>query len=171
MCANAPLLFRQVTSPWAIKFKGHRYYPGPMENIMIRRINMGQIGPTPYMYPDRPGTVFVIVLSYSNHTAPRNRSGKPLFRNVTIQDISAASAGVAGEIMGFPEDCLEGLALENIHIHGGNSDWICKYIDLQSLTVSNVEPPVFCEGNCSLSKYSEASKRPVLEGDLGSLWR
>jgi len=141
-----------ITSPWAIKFKSHRYYPGPMENITIRRIEMGKIGATPWMYPKAAGSAFLIGLSYSaKKTPPTKRSGKPLFRNVTLEDISVASAGVAGQILGFPEDCLEGLSLRNITILDGAARWMCDKVDLDSLVVSNVHPPVSCKGGCTRS--------------------
>jgi len=144
-----------VTSPWAIKFKSHRYYPGPMENITIRRIAMGKLGSTPWMYPTAAGSAFLIQLSYGEHPVPDNRrSGKPLFRNVTLEDISVASAGVAGLITGFPEDCLEGLSLRNITISGGTAAWTCENIDLDSLVVSDVTPPVTCTGGCVNKAHS-----------------
>jgi hypothetical protein len=139
-----------VTSPWAIKFKSHRYYPGPMENITIRRIEMGRIGPTPWMYPRAAGSAVVIGLDYGDHTTPpEGRSGKPLFKNVTFQDIAAISAGVAGQIRGFPEDCLEGLSMKNVSIEGGTARWNCAYIDLDSLVLENVHPPATCRGGCA----------------------
>mmetsp|Transcript_17002 Transcript_17002/g.35524 ORF Transcript_17002/g.35524 Transcript_17002/m.35524 type:complete len:512 (+) Transcript_17002:159-1694(+) len=140
-----------VTSPWAIKFKSHRYYPGPMENITIRRIEIGKIGPTPWMYPTAAGSVLLLGLSYKNNKPPAHRSGKPIFRNVTFEDIVVASAGVAGQIIGLPEDCLENLTLRNISVLGGNANWLCRNVDLNSLTASNVHPPVWCVGGFNTS--------------------
>eukprot|EP00536_Pseudo-nitzschia_multiseries_P019478 jgi/Psemu1/317009/fgenesh1_kg.5077_\ len=73
----------------------------------------------------------------------------PLFKNVTLSDIDVASAGVAGQIVGLPEDCLEGLTLRNLSVRGGAARWICQNVDLDSLVVSNVHPPVSCTGGCS----------------------
>lgn len=140
-----------VTSPWAIKFKSHRYFPGPMENITIRRIEMGKIGPTPWMYPKAAGSAFLLGLSYGGKPPARGRPGKPRFRNVTFEDISVVSAGVAGRIEGLPEDCLEGLTLRNIDVIGGRATWICNNVDLNSLMVSNVNPSVSCMGGCNSS--------------------
>ena len=121
-----------------------------MENITIRRIVMGKLGPTPWMYPKAAGSAFLIGLSYGEPPVPGNkRAGKPLFRNVTLQDISVVSAGVAGQILGYPEDCLQGLSLKNITVLGGSAHWRCENIDLDSLDVSNVHPPVTCTGGCS----------------------
>ena len=137
-----------------------------MENITIRRIEMGRIGPTPYMFPKVPGKVFEIHLAYgespSNHPA-----GKPIFRNVTFEDITVVSAGVPGTIEGFSNDCLEHLTLKNITI-GSNEEnngrgrgiavaknhWTCRYVDLESLTVSDVYPPVSCTDGCIVSGSS-----------------
>lgn len=139
-----------VTSPWAIKFKSHRYYPGPMENITIRRIVMGKIGPTPWMYPNASGSVLLLGLTYQGGSPPsKGRSGKPIFKNVTFEDITVMSAGVAGQIQGVPEDCLQGLTLRNISVLDGQANWICNHVDLNTLTISNVYPPVSCSGNCT----------------------
>ncbi len=126
-----------------------------MENITIRRIAVGKLGATPWMYPTAAGSAFLIQLSYGEHPLPDNRrSGKPLFRNVTLEDISVASAGVAGLITGFHEDCLEGLSLKNITISGGSATWTCKNIDLDSLVLSDVTPAVTCTGGCINKAHS-----------------
>jgi hypothetical protein len=141
-----------------------------MENITIRRIEMGKIGPTPWMYPKAPGSAFLIGLSYGENTKPphNKRSGKPLFRNVTLEDISVVSAGVAGQIRGFPEDCLEGLSLRNITVLGGAARWNCDNIDLDSLAVSNVRPPVSCRGGCA---RSNATTHALFRGSFeGKIW-
>ncbi|KAL3912045.1 MAG: hypothetical protein SGARI_001351 [Bacillariaceae sp.] len=144
----------EVTSPWAIKFKSHRYFPGPMENITIRRIAIGKIGPTPWMYPDKKGTAIIVGLTYmsdNKHPPPDNRSGSPLFRNVTFEDITIASAGLAGDFRGLPEDCLQGLTLRNISVldDGGNNGWHCSNVDTDSLVVQDVSPAIHCTGNCN----------------------
>jgi hypothetical protein len=147
-----------VTSPWAIKFKSHRYYPGPMENITIRRIVMGKIGPTPWMYPDEPGSVLLLHLSYQGSSPPsKGWSGKPIFKNVTFEDITVMSAGVAGEIQGVPEDCLQGLTLTNISVLDGEANWTCNHIDLSTLTISNVYPTISCSGECTTCTFSTST--------------
>ena len=102
---------------------------------------MGELGPNPWMYPDQPGSAFIIELSYG-HPPPKRRSGSPLFRNVTFENISVELAGKAGHKVGFPEDCLQGLSLRNITIKGGAAKWTSDYIDLDSLDISDVTPPV-----------------------------
>ena len=165
----------QVTSPWAIKFKSHRYYPGPMENITIRRIEMGKFGPTPWMYPTAAGSAILLGLSYGDAPPSGGRSGKPLFRNVTFEDITVVSAGVAGQILGVPEDCLEGLTLRNISVIGGRANWICNFVNLNSLTVSNVHPAVSCSGGCSISssnaaKMAETATSNGIVDETGGDW-
>ncbi|OEU22184.1 pectin lyase-like protein [Fragilariopsis cylindrus CCMP1102] len=158
-----------VTSPWAIKFKSHLYYPGPMENITIRCIVMGKIGPTPWMYPNQPGSVLLLGLSYGNGPPSKGRSGKPILKNVTFEDITAMSAGVAGKIQGVPEDCLQGLTLRNISVLDGEANWRCNHIDLSTLTISNVYPPVSCSGECTTCKSSTStstSNTTLVDGNL-----
>lgn len=144
----------QVTSPWAIKFKSHRNYPGPMENVTIRNIEMGKIGPTKWMYPQAVGSALILGLSYGESPA-LHPSGKPLLKNLTLENITVASAGIAGQLMGFPEDCLQGLTLRNMSVRGGTATWICQYVDLESLTVSNVYPPLTCTGGCNSSRNEQ----------------
>jgi hypothetical protein len=146
----------EVTSPWAIKFKSHRYFPGPMENITIRRIVMGKIGPTPWMYPTIPGYAFQVGLTYSD-AHPKQRAGSPLFRNVTFEDIVVTSAGVAGNLHGLTEDCLQGLTLRNVSILGGEARWTCDNVDLASFIGDNVYPTLICNGGC----YNTVDKRLV----------
>jgi polygalacturonase len=146
----------EVTSPWAIKFKSHRYFPGPMENITIRRIVMGKIGPTPWMYPTVPGYAFQVGLSYNSDANPSQRSGSPLFRNVTFEDILVTSAGVAGNFYGLPEDCLQGLTLRNVSILGGKASWNCDNVDLSSFHSDNVYPPLTCSGGCNITMPRQA---------------
>jgi polygalacturonase len=148
----------EVTSPWAIKFKSHRYFPGPMENITIRRIVMGKIGPTPWMYPTIPGYAFQVGLTYSD-THREQRSGSPLFRNVTFEDIVVTSAGVAGSFHGLPEDCLQGLILRNVSVLGGEARWSCDNVDLASFVGDNVFPTLTCNGGCN----STVDKKSLVE--------
>ena len=123
-----------------------------MENITIRRINIGKIGGTPWMYPTSSGSVFLIGLTYGDiKNQSQHRSGSPLFRNVTFEDISVVSAGVAGHIQGLPEICLQGLTLRNISIHGGNAKWICNNVDLETLTTEQVFPHLSCTSGCNSS--------------------
>jgi polygalacturonase len=138
----------EVTSPWAIKFKSHRYFPGPMENITIRNVVIGKIGPTPWMYPTFPGYAFQVGLSYSDSHS-QQRSGSPLFRNVTFEDIVVITAGVAGSFHGLPEDCLQGLILRNVSVLGGEARWTCDNVDLSSFIGDNVFPSLICNGGCN----------------------
>ncbi len=134
-----------------------------MENITIRRIQMGHLGATPWMFPTAPGSAVLIYLTYGEHPAPDSkRSGKPIFRNVTLEDISVASAGVAGHIQGFPEVCLEGLTLKNYTVSKGNATWVCDKVDLDSLTISNVFPPITC-GGCDGASRAHSAEQVLLE--------
>mmetsp|Transcript_14668 Transcript_14668/g.40778 ORF Transcript_14668/g.40778 Transcript_14668/m.40778 type:complete len:141 (-) Transcript_14668:2435-2857(-) len=128
-----------------------------MENITIRRISMGKIGPTPWMYPTAAGSALLLGLTYGEKP-PARRRGMPLFRNVTIEDIDVVSAGMAGRIEGLPEDCLEDLTLRNVEVRGGTARWLCRNVDLSSLVVSNVHPSVSCTGGCNSSSHHRTTK-------------
>ena len=114
------------------------------------------------MYPKAPGSAVMVSLAYGEAPDP-SRSGMPIFRNVTFEDISVASASVAGEIAGFPDDCLEGLTLKNVTVSEGNATWLCDKVDLESLTISDVFPPVTC-GGCD-SEGSAHSIEPPFGND------
>merc|ERR1712226_586815 len=75
-----------VTAPWGIKFKAHRYFPGSIQNVSFRRLQLGPIGPTPWHYPNITGYPFIMGLSYGGK-APEHRSGVPFIRNVSFEDI------------------------------------------------------------------------------------
>ena len=106
------------------------------------------------MYPDVPGSAIIVELTYHNDDGrydPDSRSGAPIFRNVTFEDITAVSAGIAGHIHGLPEDCLQGLTLRNVHV-GGPASWWCQQVDLGSLTIDRVTPPLTCTSECNNTK-------------------
>mmetsp|Transcript_22330 Transcript_22330/g.24892 ORF Transcript_22330/g.24892 Transcript_22330/m.24892 type:complete len:89 (+) Transcript_22330:97-363(+) len=87
---------------------------------MLRRIVIGKIGPTPWMYPTQTSRfVFTIGLKYhgSSEKQRQKRAGKPLFQNVTFEDItvlssSSAADRVVGQFRGLADDCLQGLTLK-----------------------------------------------------------
>ena len=132
--------------PWAFKFKSHEYFPGSIENVTVRRINVGAVKPTPWMYPAsrarKPLGAFALGLTYAGK-APVHRSGVPRARNITFEDIYIKSAQAPGSIVGLPESCFQGLRFVNVSFGAieNSSTWGCKDVDAESFVHVGVVPP------------------------------
>ena len=131
--------------PWAIKFKSHEYFPGPIENVTVRRVRIGGVGPTPWMYPASPTATFgafQLGLTYTGG-APLHRSGAPRVRNITFEDIHVVAAGEPGAITGLPESCFQQLTFRNVTFGklGDSSQWRCHNVQGTSFVHDGVVPP------------------------------
>ena len=131
--------------PWAFKFQSHEYFPGSIENVTVRRINVGAVKPTPWMYPAsherNPVGAFELGLTYSG--IPPHRSGTPYVRNVTFEDIFILSSQAPGSIVGLQESCFRGLSFRNVTFGTieNTSKWVCKDVDTKSFVHVDVDPP------------------------------
>ena len=66
-------------------------------------------------------------------------------RGVGFEDISVVSEKAPSHISG-PDTCLAGLTLRNVTL-GGSNHWLgCRNVDLSSLTLERVSPPLTCTG-------------------------
>eukprot|EP00945_MAST-04E_sp_MAST-4E-sp1_P006216 g6216.t1 len=104
------------SSPWAIKYKSHRYYPGAMVNHTFRRLSVGKIAPNSYQQPDG-GTAFIITLDYGKKRRdppPPCPTMCPLFQDIHFEDITVLGAAKPGFISGEPNDFLKGLHFKNV---------------------------------------------------------
>lgn len=149
------VLGRQTTPtlPWAIKFK---ISSGFIEDVAFRRISIGQVGNTPWMYPDAKWSALMIDfddLHDSRH--PANATSPHLWaRGVSFEDISVVSEKAPSHISG-PDTCLAGLTVRNVTL-GGSKKWLgCHNVDLSSLIVDHVSPPLQCSG-CTDGALREA---------------
>jgi polygalacturonase len=132
------------SSPWAIKFKSHRYYPGDMENIMFRRLRLGNITGNSWQQHG-PGHAFLIGLTYGDKPpAGHARAGVPVMRNVSFVDIAATWADIPGDIDGVPESLLQELSFDNVTIPTHNS-WNCEYV-AGDYVAHSVQPALRCSG-------------------------
>ena len=127
--------------PWAFKFKSHEFFPGPIENILVRRIEIAAVASTPWMYPSIVGGAFALGLRYAG--TPRRRSGTPRARNITFEDIYVHSAGTPGKVQGLPESCFEELTFRNVTfgklVH--STSWSCSDVEEHSFSHTEVRPP------------------------------
>eukprot|EP00947_MAST-08B_sp_MAST-8B-sp1_P002835 g2835.t1 len=134
--------------PWAFKFKSHQYFPGPIENVTVRRIRVGHVGPTPWMYPDpsKAYSAWQLALSYGGKP-PAHRSGVPRVRNVTFEDIHVSSSGGPGAINGLPgAGCMEGLTFRNVSFGALTQakHWSCENVQASTFRQQGVVPAISC---------------------------
>ena len=119
------------SSPWAIKYKSHRYYPGAMVNHTFRRLSVGKIAPNSYQQPDG-GTAFIITLDYGKKRRdppPPCPTMCPLFQDIHFEDITVLGAAKPGFISGEPNDFLKGLHFKNVSfVEKPKKDWFCRYV-------------------------------------------
>jgi len=129
----------KVSMPWAIKFK---ISSGLIQNVTFRRIRIGMVGDTPWMYPKDSGSAFMIDFFDKNKTDPQT-----WVRGVTFEDISVVFAKNFGHFSG-PGSCIESLTLRNVTV-GGHGSWAgCSGVDLATTTVDALSPRLTCSG-CS----------------------
>jgi polygalacturonase len=130
--------------PWAIKFKSHEFFPGSIINVTVRRVRVGTVGPTPWMYPQGHGGnygAFALGLTYSGK--PRRRSGTPYVQNITFEDIHVVESGTPGSIVGLPESCFQQLTFRNVSFGSTtiSPKWGCRNVQNSSFVHQGVTPP------------------------------
>ena len=135
------------SSPWAIKYKSHQSYPGPMRNHTWRRLKVGKIQSNSYQQPNA-GYFMSIELRY--HPLIPNRVCHewdcPVFDGISFEDISVAGAEMAGDIYGLPGSKLRHLSFRNVSFQTKpvKSSWKCGLVNLKTFTSTNVNPPLKC---------------------------
>jgi polygalacturonase len=130
-----------VTSPWAIKFK---VSTGSLRNITFRRLRLGRIGDTPWMYPtNAPGDAFHIDIV--EHSPPVAGHSPPTIEGLTFEDISVVAVKSVGHISGPAGSLIKSLTLRNITVENATASWgACHNVDLASLVMEDVSPPLVC---------------------------
>jgi hypothetical protein len=131
-----------VQNSWRLELDCRsEFFPGSIVNITVRRIKIGSVGSTPWMYPRNSGGAFALGLTYSG--TPPSRHGTPYVQNVTFEDIHVVSAGTPGSIVGLPESCFEQLAFKNVTFGKitVSSKWGCKNVQKRSFVHQGVVPP------------------------------
>ena len=143
--------------PWAIKFK---ISAGVIENVTFRRIQIGPVGDTPWMYPDDRAGAFMI--DFFDH----NRSDPVTWvRNIAFEDINVVSAKILGHISG-PGSCIDGLIVRNLTVGKGRLNHVnattnilprqlgwggCTGVDRTDAVIDGVVPPLVC-GGCEVAR-------------------
>ena len=134
------------SAPWAIKYKSHQSFPGPMKNHTWKRLRVGNIAPNSYQQPN--GGYFIsIELRY--HPLIPNRTCHPpwdcpIFEDVSFEDIVVTRTKRAGDINGFYGNLLRGLRFKNVTIDRWETGWSCGYVNLTTFEAESVIPELRC---------------------------
>ena len=108
-----------------IRLKSMRGRGGVVEDVSFDRIELDRI----------PGPAIQITTFYQATTIPPKSKVPPVFRNVTIRDISGSGNHLGIEMKGLPDAPLENIRLENIDLGAETAMECC---DISGLTLNCV---------------------------------
>jgi polygalacturonase len=120
-----------------IRLKSMRGRGGFVENIYFERIQMTVLR----------CEAIVLDMFYGSSTAASRSDAAPAFRDIYVRDVTCESAGAAVVIRGLPEQPIERVVLEDLHLNAVEGIH-CQ--DVDDLTLSDVsgivqaEPPFGC---------------------------
>jgi polygalacturonase len=141
-----------------LRIKSGRGRGGTVEDISYSDITMKNVHPA-----------FSIVGYYqytTNDKYPENDSVRPVtattpvFRDITISNVTATVTGDAGVIVGLPESAVSNVVLENVHISAKTGLTIrnAKNVRFVNSTVSVREGPVFTAENAEVEGLENSKK-------------
>jgi polygalacturonase len=120
-----------------IRLKSMRGRGGFVENVYFENIYMA----------DLRREAIVLNMFYGSSTAASRSDAAPVFRNIYIRDVTCESAGVAVAIRGLPEQPIEHVVLEDLHLNAVEGIRCQDADDLTFNDVSGIveeEPPFGC---------------------------
>lgn len=111
----------------------------------VRRLQIGKIGDTPWMYPaGAPGDAFHIDIN--NRSSKAHGVPSPTITGLTFEDINVVSVKAVGHISG-PVGCIHNLTFRNVSVTTAHSGWVgCRGVDLASFVQDGVTPMLTCKG-------------------------
>jgi polygalacturonase len=142
-----------------IRLKSMRGRGGFVENVYLENIHMAGLR----------REAIVLNMFYGSSTAAPRSGAPPVFRNIRIRNVTCESAGVAVAIRGLPEQPIERVALDNLHL---NTVEGIRCQDADDLTLSNVsgvvqEEPLFsCSNIRGLNVTNMTLKSPKRRSNL-----
>ena len=118
-----------------IRLKSMRGRGGIVENVHFENIQMAGLR----------CEAIVLNMFYGSSTAAPTSDAPPIFRNIRIKNVTCESAGVVVAIRGLPEQRIEHLILEKLHLNAIEG---IQCQDVDDLTLSDVsgvvqEEPLF----------------------------
>jgi polygalacturonase len=120
-----------------IRLKSMRGRGGFVENIYFENIYMANLR----------REAIVLNMFYGSPTAASRSDAAPVFRNIYIRDVTCESAGVAVAIRGLPEQPIEHVVLEDLHLNAVGGIRCQDADDLTFNDISGIveeEPPFGC---------------------------
>ena len=139
-----------------IRLKSMRGRGGFVDNVHFEKIHMAGLR----------REAIVLNMFYGSSTAASRSEAPPAFRNVHIRNVTCESAGAAVAIRGLPEQPIERVVLEDLHLNAVEGIH-CQ--DAHDLTLSNVsgiveEEPMFACSNVRVLNVTElALTKPEME--------
>ena len=115
-----------------IRFKAARGRGGTVEQIHVQNITMGRI----------PGEAIQLTTEYPSFALPNG--SPPVFRDITIRNVTCQHAGTAVRMSGLPDSALKNIQLEDLTITAGEGLHcsIAKNIQLINLRISPEHGPI-----------------------------
>ena len=112
-----------------IRLKSMRGRGGVVENVTFEDIQM----------TDLRHQAIVINMFYSSSTVVPRSKTPPVFRNITIRNVTCERVDVAVDIRGLPEQPVSNVVLEHLHIQAVNGVH-CQ--DVDGLTLNDISGSV-----------------------------
>ena len=141
-----------------LRIKSGRGRGGTVEDISYSDITMKNV---------HPAISLVCYYQYTtNDKYPRDDPAQPMtattpvFRNITMSNVTATATGDAGVIVGLPESAVSNVVLENVHINAKTGLTIRNARGVQFLdsTISVREGPVFTAENAAVEGLENPMK-------------
>ncbi len=132
-----------------IRLKSMRGRGGSVENVYFENIYMANLR----------REAIVLNMFYGSSTAESRSDAAPVFRNIYIRDVTCESAGVAVVIRGLPEQPIEHVVLEDLHLNAVEGIRCQDADDLSLNDISGIvqeEPPFGCSNVTRLSVINMA---------------
>ena len=108
-----------------IRLKSMRGRGGFIENVLFERFRMAGLR----------REAIVLNMFYGSSTAASRSDQPPAFRDILVRNVTCESAGVAVVLRGLPEQPIEGIILEDLHLKAIQG---IRCQDVDGLTLRNV---------------------------------
>ena len=141
-----------------IRLKSMRGRGGFVENVYFEHIQMAGLR----------REAIVLNMFYGSSTAASRSNAAPIFRDIFIRDVNCESAGAAIAIRGLPEQPIERVVLEDLHLNAVEGIRCQDVDDLILNDVSGIvqdDPPFGCSNVTKLQITNMALEQGIYRGD------
>ncbi len=91
---------------FGVRLKTQRGRGGVVENVVYKNLAIDRV----------PQDAISINMQYENPPVEKESARTPVFRNITVEDVTATDCGKAATVMGLSESPIEGLVLKNLKL-------------------------------------------------------